>query len=57
MSLKKSVLNQIFNLKIDTKGLENLPKNKGCLLLGNHVSYIDWYVLSCFLPKNTYFVA
>ena len=56
MSLKKSVLNQIFNLKIDTKGLENLPKNKNCLLLGNHVSYIDWYVLSCFLPKDTYFV-
>lgn len=56
MNLKNLILNQIFNLDVTTKGLENLPYDKGALLLGNHVSFIDWLILAAKLPKNTYFV-
>ncbi|QOY53681.1 1-acyl-sn-glycerol-3-phosphate acyltransferase [Candidatus Sulfurimonas marisnigri] len=26
-------------------GLENIPKDKGVLLLGNHVSWVDWFIV------------
>jgi len=31
-------------------GLENIPKNGAVLLLGNHVSWIDWFIIQ--LPIN-----
>ena len=42
--------------KISVLGLENIPENKGILLLGNHVSYIDWAVLQIAYPKQIRFV-
>jgi len=33
-------------------GLENIPKNKAVLLLGNHVSWLDWVVLQLPLERK-----
>jgi len=37
-------------------GVENFPKDGAALLLGNHVSYIDWMVLSIASPRRVSFV-
>jgi acyl-[acyl-carrier-protein]-phospholipid O-acyltransferase/long-chain-fatty-acid--[acyl-carrier-protein] ligase len=52
------IVRSIFKLryKINVLGLENMPKNKGVLLLGNHVSYIDWAILQIVYPKQIRFV-
>ncbi len=42
--------------KFRVKGLENLPQQGGVLLLGNHVSWIDWLVLQLVLPRAITFV-
>ncbi|MCX5704373.1 MAG: lysophospholipid acyltransferase family protein [Candidatus Omnitrophica bacterium] len=38
-------------------GLENIPKNKGCLLVANHCSYCDFLMVSAFMGKWIYFLA
>jgi acyl-[acyl-carrier-protein]-phospholipid O-acyltransferase/long-chain-fatty-acid--[acyl-carrier-protein] ligase len=45
-----------FKYKIDVFGLENIPNNKGVLLLGNHISYLDWAILQIAYPKQIRFV-
>ena len=45
-----------FFYKFDVSGLENIPKNKGVLLLGNHVSYIDWLIVQFAYPEQVSFV-
>ncbi len=42
--------------KINAIGVENVPTNKGTLLLGNHVSYIDWAILQIVYPQQIRFV-
>ena len=42
--------------KIDTKNLNRTPKAGGLLLIANHVSYIDWLVLSAACPRPIRFV-
>ncbi|MEM0925048.1 MAG: AMP-binding protein, partial [Planctomycetota bacterium] len=37
-------------------GLENLPRAGGCLVVSNHVSFIDGIVLLWILPRNVRFV-
>jgi acyl-[acyl-carrier-protein]-phospholipid O-acyltransferase/long-chain-fatty-acid--[acyl-carrier-protein] ligase len=37
-------------------GLENVPKNCGVLLLGNHVSWLDWIILQLPLEKHINFL-
>ncbi len=39
---------------IDTKGLENIPKQGPFILVSNHVTYVDWLILSgaCKRPIN-----
>ncbi len=37
-------------------GLENLPKDAGCLLVSNHVSWIDGILILWMLPRNVRFV-
>ncbi len=37
-------------------GLENLPKDRGCLLVSNHVSWIDGVIILWMLPRNVRFV-
>jgi acyl-[acyl-carrier-protein]-phospholipid O-acyltransferase/long-chain-fatty-acid--[acyl-carrier-protein] ligase len=45
-----------FKYKIDVFGLENIPSDKGVLLLGNHISYVDWAILQIAYPKQIRFV-
>lgn len=44
------------NYKLDIDGIENLPKKGGILLLGNHISFLDWIVLQIALPRPIKFV-
>ena len=38
--------------KVVYEGLENIPKNKAVLLLGNHVSWLDWLFLQYPLERR-----
>ncbi len=40
----------------EVKGLENLPKTGGCVVISNHVSYIDGILILWMLPRNVRFV-
>ena len=42
--------------KIDVYGIENLDTQKGILLLGNHVSFLDWAILQIAYSKQIRFV-
>jgi acyl-[acyl-carrier-protein]-phospholipid O-acyltransferase/long-chain-fatty-acid--[acyl-carrier-protein] ligase len=37
-------------------GLENLPRDKGCVVICNHVSWIDGILILWMLPRNVRFV-
>ncbi len=37
-------------------GLENLPRDQGCVVVSNHVSYIDGILILWMLPRNVRFV-
>ena len=45
-----------FRYTLKTHGIENFPKDGAALLLGNHVSWIDWMVLSIAAPRRVSFV-
>ena len=45
-----------FFYDIDVQGLDNLKAKKGVLLLGNHVSYLDWAFLQIATPRPIRFV-
>ncbi len=45
-----------FRYNLKTHGVENFPKDGAALLLGNHVSWIDWMVLSIAAPRRVSFV-
>ena len=42
--------------KVSVKGLDNLPNTGGVLLLGNHISYLDWAFLQIASPRPMGFV-
>ena len=42
--------------KIEVVGFDNLPKNGGVLLLGNHISWIDWAMVQIASPRPVRFV-
>lgn len=42
--------------KIDVIGFERLPKTGGVLLLGNHISWIDWAMIQIACPRPVRFV-
>lgn len=42
--------------KIEVNGIENIPQRGSVLLLGNHVSWIDWLVLQVATPRPIKFV-
>jgi len=48
----------MFGLKynIEVEGLNNLKGSRGVLLLGNHVSFLDWAFLQIAYPKQIRFV-
>jgi acyl-[acyl-carrier-protein]-phospholipid O-acyltransferase/long-chain-fatty-acid--[acyl-carrier-protein] ligase len=37
-------------------GLENIPKDQGCVVVSNHVSWIDGVLLLWMLPRNIRFI-
>ncbi|NND95716.1 MAG: AMP-binding protein, partial [Pirellulaceae bacterium] len=37
-------------------GLENLPKDRGCVIISNHVSWIDGILILWMMPRNVRFV-
>ncbi|MEM9646050.1 MAG: 1-acyl-sn-glycerol-3-phosphate acyltransferase, partial [Planctomycetota bacterium] len=37
-------------------GLENLPRDEGCVLISNHVSWIDGILILWMLPRNVRFL-
>ena len=42
--------------KLHVQGLHNLPQQGGVLLLGNHISWIDWLVIQVASPRAIKFV-
>ncbi len=42
--------------RFHVEGLKNLPQRGGVLLLGNHISWIDWLVLQAASPRAIKFV-
>jgi len=46
----------LFRYKLTIQGVENFPKDGAALLLGNHVSWIDWMVLAIASPRRVSFV-
>lgn len=42
--------------KVDVVGFDNLPKTGGVLLLGNHISWIDWAMIQIASPRAVRFV-
>jgi acyl-[acyl-carrier-protein]-phospholipid O-acyltransferase/long-chain-fatty-acid--[acyl-carrier-protein] ligase len=46
----------MFRYKLTIQGVENFPKDGAALLLGNHVSWIDWMVLAIASPRRVSFV-
>ncbi len=42
--------------KVSVQGLDNLPSQDGVLLLGNHISWIDWAIVQIASPRPVRFV-
>lgn len=42
--------------KLEVSGVDNIDSNKGVLLLGNHVSWIDWAIIYMATPRDIKFV-
>ena len=40
----------------EVHGLENLPASGGCVVISNHISYIDGILILWMLPRNVRFV-
>ena len=45
-----------FKYELNVSGLKNVDAQKGILLLGNHVSFLDWAILQMSYPKQIRFV-
>ena len=45
-----------FKYRLHVEGLKNIKADKGVLLLGNHVSFLDWAILQMAYPEQIRFV-
>jgi len=43
-------------IRIDVMGLNNIPQEGGVLLLGNHISWLDWALIQMAMPRRVRFV-
>lgn len=41
---------------VSVEGMKNIPEEKGVLLLGNHVSWMDWAIVQIACPRPIHFV-
>lgn len=57
-SLVRMLLNMAFfgRYRLLVEGFENIPEKGGALLLGNHISFIDWAIVQMAIPRKVYFV-
>jgi acyl-[acyl-carrier-protein]-phospholipid O-acyltransferase/long-chain-fatty-acid--[acyl-carrier-protein] ligase len=57
-SLVRFILTYFMNMKykVAVEGMKNIPENGGVLLLGNHVSWIDWAIVQLASPRPVRFV-
>ncbi|WP_457744482.1 MFS transporter [Sulfurimonas sp.] len=46
----------LFRHKYEYIGLENIPKDKAVLLMGNHVSWLDWIIIQLPLQRRINFM-
>ena len=42
--------------KLEVDGIKNIPSSGGVLLLGNHISWIDWAIVLMSTPREVRFV-
>ncbi len=42
--------------RLHVQGFENIPESGGVLMLGNHISWIDWAILQMACPRQIHFV-
>ena len=42
--------------KLEINGIKNIPSSGGVLLLGNHISWIDWAIILMSVPREVKFV-
>ncbi|MBE0498853.1 MAG: MFS transporter [Campylobacterales bacterium] len=43
-------------VKLEVIGFDNIPQNGGVLLLGNHISWLDWAIVQMAVPRRVRFV-
>lgn len=57
-SLVKLFVSLFFSIKykLIVQGIENIPQNRGVLLLGNHISWLDWAFVQMASPRAIRFV-
>lgn len=57
-SLIKFFITRILSVKYSliVQGLDNIPQTKGVLLLGNHISWLDWAFVQIAMPRPIRFV-
>ena len=57
-SLVRYIIRTIVRMryKIEVYGIENLENQRGILLLGNHISFLDWAILQIAYPRQIRFV-
>ena len=57
-SLVRFVIGDLFSLKyrLQVVGFDRIPEQGGVLLLGNHISWIDWAIISMASPRPVKFV-
>lgn len=57
-SLVRLVLSTLISrrYRINVQGMKNIPSDGGVLLLGNHISWIDWAIVQIACPRPVQFV-
>ncbi len=57
-SLVRFVLSYVLSARyrVQVRGLEKLPSSGGVLLLGNHISWLDWAIVQIACPRPVRFV-
>ena len=57
-SLVRYVISRLFagGYRIDVLGFDNLPSQGGVLMLGNHISWLDWAMVQIACPRPVRFV-
>ncbi|XP_048587027.1 1-acyl-sn-glycerol-3-phosphate acyltransferase alpha [Nematostella vectensis] len=51
------ISSKYFRVRVEAKGLENLPENKNCIIVSNHQSSLDMFPILRICPPYTTFIA